>query len=608
MPRTLPAALTTVMDAGIYEPYIRVVTASDPATTAETVQPLGYKLEPLRATVTIPMSAANDNSWFRIVRGAVINGTPSTISSIWFRTIDYKYNGKFVTLEGEPLAREYMSIAANSDYQTVIETALLRDVGQIVASYEGTAAWKAYQFYPAGKNIILSPIKNLFTMLQQKYLIFATEDGFDGTDDNMFFFVATATRSTDYTIIDQLFNFNAHTTTRKLISRDEANTVHTSGASTDVLHNLGFLHSTASQPTNNPVQQAGSRSSKLPVHLKYRTGDKVDITQDANINPQPMRIRVTEVLDLNSTPAWYQIIETLEWYGSTEGGPMPSTIEAAAPYTPLMTGNFNNVLSANDNNVQAAMETIDDHTHATPTPAQVGAIPNDGWIAGTGTWSYSSADAPIFVASVPDADAANMNIGDRWKLTQTSVKYFIVVAKGSPSGGSTPVTIYGGTDYTLANASITSPFYSHVKSPLGFPLDLTKWRVRVTNTSTNTQSNPTQNTWYNVGSISISIPIGKWRLRYFTVLYGDRAAAGLITVYVTLSTANNSQSDASLSSNFAASPITILGAPVEKALVLDMSSKTTYYLNHKTDTTNITTIGNQGSLFTTYIEVESAYL
>jgi hypothetical protein len=95
--------------------------------------------------------------------------------------------------------------------------------------------------------------------------------------------------------------------------------------------------------------------------LKYRTGDQITITRPNFTTTR--RFKVTEVLDLQSTPAWYMILEPLEWFGSTEGGPLPSTIEAAAPYTPLATGNFDGVLSANDNNLQAAMETIDDHAH-----------------------------------------------------------------------------------------------------------------------------------------------------------------------------------------------------------------------------------------------------
>jgi len=370
MPRTLPAALTTVMDAGIYEPYLRVVMNEDANDTgAVTVEPLAFKLEPLQAYVKIAGNFSVDPSFFRIVRGAVINGTPSTISSIWFKFSDYKYDGKFLEFFGKALAKDYQSIAANSSYQTVIETALVDGAAgvSITPNYEGAAVWKAYQFYPTGKAIILSPRMKLFTLLQQKYLIFATEDGWDGAQNNMFFFAATTTRTTDYTVVDQLFNHNTKGEIRKLISRDESNTIHSNGDATSVIHNLGFLHSTAALPTNATNQQAGSRSSKLPVHLKYRTGDQVDITLDNNINPLPMRVKVTEILNLESTPAWYQVLETLEWFSDTEGGPLPSTIEAAAPYTPLATGNFDAVLSTNDNNIQAAMETIDDHAHTLVT-------------------------------------------------------------------------------------------------------------------------------------------------------------------------------------------------------------------------------------------------
>lgn len=59
-------------------------------------------------------------------------------------------------------------------------------------------------------------------------------------------------------------------------------------------------------------------------------------------------------------------------------------------------------------------------------------------------------------------------VGARIKLTQTTVKYFVVTAS-SFGGGNTTVTVTGGTDYSLANAAITSPFYSYVAAPQGFP-------------------------------------------------------------------------------------------------------------------------------------------
>lgn len=415
MPRELPAALTTVMDAGAYEPYLRVsVSESGGVADEQLFQPLGFKLESLKATVTIQYAEPLDYgaSVFRIIRGALINGTPSTISSIWFVVIDFRYDGKFVTLEGEAITRLYTTATADSDYETVIETALTNaPFDPLIPNYEGAAAWKAYQFYPTGRTIVLSPTKKIFTLLQQKYLVFAVEDGWDGTDSNIFFFVATDARSTDYTVEDKLFNYNSHLESRRLISRDESNVITSTGDATATIHNLGFLHSTATQPTNAQNYTIG-RSSNLPVHLKRRTGDKVTITRNG-VSYGAIRIKVTEVLDTEATPAWYQIVEGLQWYGTTEGGAMPSTIEAAAPYTPLVTGHFDGVLSLNDNNLQAAMETIDDHDHgglATSEGIQdiVGAMFTGNTETG-GNLTYQDSDGTIDL-EVTDATISTSDI------------------------------------------------------------------------------------------------------------------------------------------------------------------------------------------------------
>jgi len=62
------------------------------------------------------------------------------------------------------------------------------------------------------------------------------------------------------------------------------------------------------------------------------------------------------------------------------------------------------------------------------------------------------------------------------KLQQGSVKYFIITGVGY-SSPSTVLTLYGGTDYDLANSAIIEPYFSMAKTPYGFPLDEAKWRV-----------------------------------------------------------------------------------------------------------------------------------
>jgi hypothetical protein len=88
----------------------------------------------------------------------------------------------------------------------------------------------------------------------------------------------------------------------------------------------------------------------------------------------------------------------------------------------------------------------------------------DGWVAAGETWTYAS--ATTFTVAGVDV-TAKYSKGTRIKLTQTTAKYFVVAA--SSFSTNTTVTITAGTDYTLANAAITSPLYSYATNPQGYP-------------------------------------------------------------------------------------------------------------------------------------------
>lgn len=115
----------------------------------------------------------------------------------------------------------------------------------------------------------------------------------------------------------------------------------------------------------------------------------------------------------------------------------------------------------------------------------------DGWIAGE-TWTYASATTFTVSSDV----TAKYSKGTRVKLTQTTVKYF-VVTNSSHSSGTTTVTVTGGTDYSLANAAISDNYYSYSVNPQGYP-DY----FNFTTTYTGFSSNPTG------GSVKFAV-IGK---------------------------------------------------------------------------------------------------
>ena len=84
----------------------------------------------------------------------------------------------------------------------------------------------------------------------------------------------------------------------------------------------------------------------------------------------------------------------------------------------------------------------------------------DGWQSVTDSWTYASATT----ITVPTGAASLYQKGDKIKLTQTTEKYFYIMAVAD-----TLLTVTGGLDYTVANAAITSPYYSHQDNPVGFP-------------------------------------------------------------------------------------------------------------------------------------------
>jgi len=243
-------------------------------------------------------------------------------------------------------------------------------------------------------------------------------------------------------------------------------------------------------------------------------------------------------------------------------------------------------------------------------PAVAAAFLNyaNGWIPAPAL-AYSSADAPSYVVTCSGDYSGIITPGCRVKLTHGgSTKYFIVT-KASHADGTTTFTLYGGTDYTLASGAITSPYFSTHKAPRGFPLSPAKWTVTVTDSSSRTQASPVAETWYNLGSISINIPIGCWWMQYSALLQVDVNPAGWCNMFSTLSTAGGSESHpahtlkiggASFNSNSQ--------SVVLPRTLIELTAKTAYYLNGKIDVSGGSQIYFQGNQQVTKIELVCAYL
>lgn len=232
-----------------------------------------------------------------------------------------------------------------------------------------------------------------------------------------------------------------------------------------------------------------------------------------------------------------------------------------------------------------------------------------GWFASGETWTSLGADAPNYTITIIGNKTAKYEAGMRAKITQTTDKYFIIVAAAYDAGsGLTTLTLYGGTDYSLTGAAITASYYSGYKKPLGFPTDPTKWSVTFSDAADQTQASPVSGTWYNLGSQLLTIPIGAWDVRWSAAIRANKSTAAC-DVLGTLSTANNSETDTEFTG--------ILkgydgGSGLETSVytrkVLVLAAKTVYYFNIKTGTAAMTSIAVKGTDVPTRIRATSAYL
>lgn len=234
----------------------------------------------------------------------------------------------------------------------------------------------------------------------------------------------------------------------------------------------------------------------------------------------------------------------------------------------------------------------------------------DGWQDTGEDWSFNAADAPSYTVTLSGDKTTKYYPGMRVKLTHSAaVKYFIIT-KATYSSPNTTLTLYGGTDYTLAASTITSVFYSREYAPAGFPTNPLKWTIETSDTSTYTQAAPTQNTWYN--ALSFAIPVGAWDALYgCTVFTADNATrSGIINT--TLSTTNNGETDSAFrtmsffESNGGSN--SSLYATVTRQKTIFLTTKTTHYLNFRNTDAGVSTNGIDGGQAPTIVRLRSAYI
>jgi hypothetical protein len=245
-----------------------------------------------------------------------------------------------------------------------------------------------------------------------------------------------------------------------------------------------------------------------------------------------------------------------------------------------------------------------DHAIAADTAdaAYAGSVLASGWNLITQTLTYSAADAPTFTATTSAGLTPFISVGMKIMLTNTTVKYFIVTAI-TPS----TITLYGGTDYTLVSAAISSVYYSPQKAPFGFPLDPVKWSVIFGSASAPYVTSPT--VWFQVSGYLQSIPIGKWKGTYKVAyrLYNASGSTAVETAQITISSDGTTETNPKTTCNASGLTLTADWAygTVSAGDVFTFAAKTNLYFLVKSSSLYVYL---DGAAAYAYLRAECAYL
>jgi hypothetical protein len=191
---------------------------------------------------------------------------------------------------------------------------------------------------------------------------------------------------------------------------------------------------------------------------------------------------------------------------------------------------------------------------------------------------------------------------------------YAIITKVAYSSPNTTVTVFFGTSDSMANEAITSPYYSMVKMPQGFPSEPSLWTVSAYNESDATTS-LTALTWANVGDPQISLPLGAWDMWYEGAGYVSEPAATNVTVRATISTTTNSETD-SLWTSYGgvggASGTQLCIAPLNRRRHVTSTADDVFYLNitptRASGAGDVDAVGWLGTVSPTAITAVCAYL
>jgi len=338
MPRPLDPDLLAAMNSGNFTPYfnVQLMDVDRAFVSFETTEVVEFILYGLTAKVVFHDPLYWDDFYmFRIQRGIVVDGVPNIVTSSCYWPTHDRHVNYIRTLEGHVFPGEYFSTPGDVSYEDIISTVCTQFDFSVVHA-DPAAAWLDYQFLPDGSTLIVNSARSFFTLLRQKYLIFAT----DYDADSLYFFQAKATGPA-FPAGYALFQSNKIAVPghgafheKTLSSKDEDNVVRTSGGINKSGHNLGFLHSTADHPDKYSwTDTLNWIVLNISPNLKYLDFDAIYAVLDIG-NFQIWPARFVELFSSDFSPTWQWQARFLDVFGDTEAGAILSIPPVPPPVPP----------------------------------------------------------------------------------------------------------------------------------------------------------------------------------------------------------------------------------------------------------------------------------
>lgn len=135
------------------------------------------------------------------------------------------------------------------------------------------------------------------------------------------------------------------------------------------------------------------------------------------------------------------------------------------------------------------------------------------------------------------------------------------------------------------SGGVTSVDYSTQANPFGWVSDKGRWLVENLTIAGVVQAFPAAGTWYNLGSMKLTIPVGAFSVSYEADTYFSSSAAAPI-IASTLSTSSSAVSDQRFTSGARGPAAGSFEAHLVRTNIgLSLSAATDYYLNHKQEGT-----------------------